>query len=78
MSEDDNITIQNQENLLDFLQDTNLSKPNSIKEDNDTTALDDKGGFMSWYYMLGHLSYSKMHLLIRLEKSTLHCVDAAR
>lgn len=78
MSEDDNITIQNQENLLDFLQESNLSKPNSITEDNDTTALDDKGGFMSWYYKVGHISYSKVHLLMRLEKSTLNCVDAAR
>jgi len=55
-----------QELITEFLPPENIPTPREIEQDSDTSALTPKGEYLRWHYRLGHLSYSKMTILILL------------
>ena len=54
------------ENLSQFLQPNTVPLPEEIDQDAETSALNDKGGWLRWHYRLGHLLYSNIKLLMLL------------
>ena len=44
----------------------NIPTPIEVSQDAETSAINDKGEWLRWYYRLGHLSYPKMKILMIL------------
>ena len=53
------------ENVADFLAD--ISTPIEVNQDQEISAVTNKGEFLRLYYRLGYLSYNKMRILMNLE-----------
>jgi len=56
----------NKKNIRDFLDPLSKTKTETIKEDEETTALPPNGELLRWHCSLGQLSFSKMITLMLL------------
>ena len=66
-SEIDDKYEDNSENITAFFQFMkNIPTPVEVSQDAETSAINDKGEWLRWYYRLGHLSYAKMKILMVL------------